>query len=63
VAGDARLPAQEAVAALLQAALRVRPAVVVEPEAALRARVYDAQSRKPVRFFDERDLRATGKAV
>jgi hypothetical protein len=25
--------------------------------------VYDAQSRKPVRFFDERDLRATGKAV
>lgn len=38
----------------LQARLRVRPRVFVDPEAEVRARVYDPASRKPVRFFDMR---------
>ena len=37
----------------LQARLRVRPEVVVLDEAAIRRRVYDEGSRKPVRFFRE----------
>jgi len=42
------------VAEHLQAAIRVRPAVVVEDVSVLRHKVYDPQSRKPLRFFDMR---------
>jgi len=38
----------------LQARLRVRPKVSVDPEADVKSRVYDPASRKPVRFFDKR---------
>lgn len=54
VAGDARLKSEAELAGLLQAMLRVKPGVKVEPEDEVRARVYDPRSRKPVRFFDER---------
>jgi phenylacetate-CoA ligase len=38
----------------IQARVRVKPEVVVEPDAAVRERVFDARSRKPIRFFDLR---------
>lgn len=40
--------------AKLQARLRVKPEVVVEPEEAIRQQVYTPASRKPVRFMDRR---------
>lgn len=54
VAGDERMKSEADLAELLQAALRVKPTVKVEPEAVVRAKVYDPRSRKPIRFFDER---------
>jgi phenylacetate-CoA ligase len=42
------------IAERLQARLRVRPVVVIEPGEALRRVVYDPASRKPVRFIDRR---------
>ena len=44
----------DAIGDLLQARLRVRPTVAVAPEDEIRARVYDPESRKPVRFFYRR---------
>ncbi len=38
----------------LQARLRVRPEVAVANEDEIRSRVYEGNSRKPVRFFDKR---------
>jgi phenylacetate-CoA ligase len=38
----------------LQARLRVKPAVVVDPEPEVRQHVYAPESRKPVRFLDRR---------
>ncbi len=43
----------------LQARLRVRPELTTAPEAEIRARVYDPESRKPVRVFI-RPTRRTG---
>ena len=47
--------AAETVADALQARLRVKPAVVVEPEEAVRQHVYSPKSRKPIRFTDNRN--------
>ena len=44
----------DGIARLLQAALRVKPQVRVEPEDAVRAVVYTNASRKPIRFVDKR---------
>ena len=43
----------EDIAARLQARLRVRPDVVVEPEGHIRQVVYDPKQRKPIRFVRE----------
>lgn len=50
---DALLPAAE-IALRLQARLRVKPSVRIEPEAVLRKLVYSPASRKPIRFVDRR---------
>jgi len=42
------------IAEKLQARLRVKPRVSVEPEEAVRRVVYDPASRKPIRFIDKR---------
>ena len=42
----------------LQARVRVKPAVLVDPEDQVRARVFDPRSRKPLRFFDLRKKNA-----
>jgi phenylacetate-CoA ligase len=42
------------IAEKLQARLRVKPVVVIEPAEALRKVVYDPASRKPIRFIDRR---------
>jgi len=42
------------IAEKLQARLRVKPVVLIEPEDALRKVVYDPASRKPIRFIDRR---------
>ena len=47
----------EDIAEHLQACIRVRPRVVIEDAAVLRHKVYDPQSRKPLRFFDMRPSR------
>jgi len=44
----------EMVVKKLQAYLRVKPKVVIEPEEDIRRQVYDSKSRKPVRFIDKR---------
>jgi phenylacetate-CoA ligase len=46
--------AVEAVLACLQARLRVKPEVVVEPIELIRSVVFTPESRKPVRFIDRR---------
>ena len=51
---DASLTADE-IARLLQASLRVKPLVTIEPEATVNAVVYTKASRKPVRFLDNRE--------
>ena len=51
---DASLTADE-ISRLLQASLRVKPRVVIEPEEAVLAAIYNKASRKPVRFFDKRE--------
>jgi phenylacetate-CoA ligase len=47
----------EDIAQHLQAVIRVRLDVVIEDAAVLRLKVYDPQSRKPLRFFDMRTNR------
>jgi phenylacetate-CoA ligase len=42
------------IAEKLQARLRVRPVVVIEPEEDLKKVVYDPASRKPIRYIDRR---------
>jgi phenylacetate-CoA ligase len=44
----------EAIGNRLQARLRVRPRVVIEPEELIREKVFTPRSRKPVRFVDTR---------
>jgi phenylacetate-CoA ligase len=44
----------EMISKKLQAYLRVKPKVVIEPEENIRQRVYSPEFRKPVRFIDER---------
>lgn len=44
----------DTVAEALQARLRVKPGVVVEPEETVRQYVYSPKSRKPIRFTDNR---------
>ncbi len=46
----------ETIASRLRAQLRVRPAVLIEPENTLRKIVYSPASRKPVRFVDRRGI-------
>ena len=43
-----------AIMQLLQARLRVKPNVVIEPEAEILKQVFSAHSRKPIRFIDRR---------
>jgi phenylacetate-CoA ligase len=40
----------------LQARLRVKPEVIVEPEARIRKIIFTPKSRKPVRFVDKRNI-------
>jgi phenylacetate-CoA ligase len=44
-----------AIMQLLQARLRVKPNVVIEPEAEILKQVFSAHSRKPIRFIDRRE--------
>jgi len=44
----------ESLAEKLQATLRVKPRVVIEPERMIKGRVFSPENRKPVRFFDYR---------
>ena len=39
----------------LQAALRMKPNVVIDPEADVKKTVFTTNARKPVRFIDRRD--------
>lgn len=43
-----------AIMQMLQARLRVKPNVVIEPEAEILRQVFSAHSRKPIRFIDRR---------
>jgi phenylacetate-CoA ligase len=44
-----------AIMQMLQARLRVKPNVVIEPEAEILKQVFSAHSRKPIRFIDRRE--------
>lgn len=44
----------------LQARIRVKPKVVIEPDAELRRKVYLPEQRKPVRFIDSRESTERG---